>query len=101
MKRLSVLVLILLSSCATHLKTTHVEKIMKEETKSLEKRNFVFLIKRNNSVISGQHFEGEWQVPQPWIFGLSGEQKEQLRFQASELAAGRLIAELTHAGLKS
>lgn len=100
MKRLSMLLLILLSSCATHLKTTQVEKIKKEQTRSLEKRNFVFLVKKNNPVISGQHFEGEWQVPQPWIFGLSNDQKEQLRFQASELAAERLIAELKNAGIK-
>lgn len=100
MKRLSLLIIILLSSCATHLKTTQIEKIKKEQTRTLEKRNFVFLIKKNNPVISGQHFEGQWQVPQPWIFGLSTDQKDQLRFQASDLAAERLIAELKNAGLK-
>jgi hypothetical protein len=50
--------------------------------------------------IGGGHHEGLLQVRQPWIFGLSKEQKETLYGNAGELAALSFASELKRQGIR-
>lgn len=49
--------------------------------------------------IEGGHHEGLLQVRQPWIFGISKEQKEMLYGNAGQLAALSFVSELKNQGL--
>lgn len=52
-----------------------------------------------NTKIDGGHHEGLLQVRQPWIFGISKEQKEMLYGNAGQLAALSFVSELKNQGL--
>ena len=52
-----------------------------------------------NTKIEGGHHEGLLQVRQPWIFGVSKEQKEMLYGNAGQLAALSFVSELKNQGL--
>ena len=52
-----------------------------------------------NTKIEGGHHEGLLQVRQPWIFGISKEQKEMLYGNAGQLAVLAFVSELKEQGL--
>jgi len=52
-----------------------------------------------NTKIDGGHHEGLLQVRQPWIFGISKEQKEMLYGNAGQVAALSFVSELKNQGL--
>ena len=52
-----------------------------------------------NTKIKGGHHEGLMQVRQPWIFGISREQREMLYSNAGQLAALSFVSELKNQGL--
>jgi len=52
-----------------------------------------------NTKIEGGHHEGLLQVRQPWIFGISKEQKEMLYGNAGQVAALSFVSELKNQGL--
>ncbi len=52
-----------------------------------------------NTKIEGGHHEGLLQVRQPWIFGISKEQKEMLYGNAGQLAALAFVSEVKDQGL--
>ena len=53
----------------------------------------------SNTKIEGGHHEGLLQVRQPWIFGISKEQKEMLYGNAGQVAALSFVSELKNQGL--
>jgi hypothetical protein len=59
----------------------------------------IVLFDSKEAKIEGGHHEGLLQVRQPWIFGLSGTQKEMLYGSAGELAALSFASELKNQGL--
>ncbi len=59
----------------------------------------VLLFDYSEAKIEGGHHEGLLQVRQPWIFGLSGPQKEALYGNAGKLAALSFASELKRQGI--
>ena len=62
-------------------------------------KNIGVYVLYHDAKVEGGHHEGLMQVKQPWIFGMSKEQKEILYGNAGEFAANAFISELARQNL--
>ncbi len=96
-----ILLFIFLTGCVT---TRPPDTILAEASPTLSQKlpglKIALLFVPLSEQVAGSHHEGLLKVPQPWIFGLSADQKLLLRHNAQSMAYQSFIDELRRLGVE-